>query len=332
MDATILIVDDEPTNLEALRTLLSPLYKIIVAKSGERALALAQAQPQPDLILLDIMIPGMNGFTVLSHLQSSPETRSIPVIFVTSLGDSHDERVGLELGAVDYITKPVNPAVVLARVKTQLEVKLTRDRLENQKDALLHEVYHRVGNNLNVISSLLSLQVGWIKTPEDAFAAFERARDRILAMAAVHQELYESPDHGRIVMREFVQRLCARLIGSVPGGSGLKSDFHIDDILLRIDTAVPCGMILNELFGNAVRHAFSDRDGGLVRITLLRKTGGTIVMTVEDNGNGIPEGAENGGSLGFLLVDLFVSQINGSFEIQRSGSSGTVCRVVFPDC
>ncbi len=127
----ILLVDDEPTNLRVLRTVLNDLYRLLFAKNGQEALQLA-AEHQPDLVLLDVMMPGMTGFEVCTALKANSQTQHIPVIFVTALRDEIDETQGFDVGAVDYITKPISPAVVRARVKTHLslvqaeELKKTR--------------------------------------------------------------------------------------------------------------------------------------------------------------------------------------------------------------
>lgn len=127
----ILLVDDEPTNLRVLRTVLNDLYRLLFAKNGQEALQLA-AGHQPDLVLLDVMMPGMTGYEVCTALKANSQTQHIPVIFVTALRDEIDETQGFDVGAVDYITKPISPAVVRARVKTHLslvqaeELKKTR--------------------------------------------------------------------------------------------------------------------------------------------------------------------------------------------------------------
>ncbi|MBP8227641.1 MAG: response regulator, partial [Pararheinheimera sp.] len=128
---SLLLVDDEPTNLRVLRTVLQEQYRLLFAKSGEEALQLLEKE-QADLILLDVMMPGLTGFDVCARLKVNPLTCAIPVIFVTALKDEMDETKGFEVGAVDYITKPISPAVVRARVKTHLslvqaqELKQTR--------------------------------------------------------------------------------------------------------------------------------------------------------------------------------------------------------------
>ncbi len=156
--ATILIVDDEPANLWLLTHLLRPVYQVRAANSGENALRVASSEPCPDLILLDVMMPGMNGYTVLERLRKNPVTVDIPVIFVTALTDVDDEERGLVLGAADYISKPIKPALVLARVRTQLEAKQTRDWLKDKNAILESEVSRRmVENDLTQLVSIRAL-------------------------------------------------------------------------------------------------------------------------------------------------------------------------------
>ena len=125
----ILIVDDERFNINVLNGLLSTEYKIMAATSGQQALKAARSKNQPKLILLDIMMPEMDGYEVCRQLKADEATRDIPVIFVTTMDQDDDEAKGFELGAVDYITKPIKPAIVLARVKTHMELKKQRDFL-----------------------------------------------------------------------------------------------------------------------------------------------------------------------------------------------------------
>lgn len=127
---TVLIVDDEPANISLLNEVLKTDYRIMVAKDGKRALLVAQSNPPPDLILLDIVMPELDGYEVLKRLKADEDTKNIPIIFVTSKDKDEDETKGLEMGAVDYIHKPFNPAVVKARVKAHLELKQNRDFLE----------------------------------------------------------------------------------------------------------------------------------------------------------------------------------------------------------
>jgi len=144
---TVLIVDDTPENLSILGELLQPTYRVRAANSGRRALQIAHSHPPPDLILLDVMMPDMDGYGVLAALRADPLTSQIPVIFVTAMDATEDEEHGLDCGAVDYITEPLRPAIVLARVRTQLELKRARDFLSDQNSFLEAEVAHRMGEN-----------------------------------------------------------------------------------------------------------------------------------------------------------------------------------------
>jgi putative two-component system response regulator len=140
---TILVVDDTPDNLTLMQALLKDLYKVKGANNGERALKIASAGNPPDLILLDIMMPGIDGYEVCRQLKANPATRDIPVIFLTAKTDVEDEKLGFELGAVDYITKPVSPPIVMARVHTQLTLKASADFLRDKNEFLEAEVTKR---------------------------------------------------------------------------------------------------------------------------------------------------------------------------------------------
>lgn len=126
----ILVVDDIPENIHVLAGILEDQYNVLIAASGERALKIVSMVPDIDMILLDIMMPVMDGYEVCCKLKSDEKTAGIPVIFVTALTAAENEAKGLELGAVDYITKPFNPALIKARVRNHLELKGYRDRLE----------------------------------------------------------------------------------------------------------------------------------------------------------------------------------------------------------
>lgn len=144
---TILIVDDTPENLAVLGEVLQPEYRVKAANSGASALRIATTPPYPDLILLDVMMPEMDGYEVMRQLQANPTTADIPVIFVTAMDSTEDELRGLRSGAADYITKPLHPAIVRARVRTQLEVKTARDWLKDQNTLLEAEVARRMVEN-----------------------------------------------------------------------------------------------------------------------------------------------------------------------------------------
>ncbi len=132
---TILVIDDSPENIDVLWGALNGDYRVRAAVSGEKALAIATTEPYPDLILLDIMMPGMDGYEVCRRLKADVRVRHVPVIFVTALGEVEDEAKGFAVGAVDYITKPISPMILKARVRIHLELEEARHRLAELVDA-----------------------------------------------------------------------------------------------------------------------------------------------------------------------------------------------------
>ena len=160
---TILVVDDTPENIDVLTEVLSPHYRTRVALNGEKALKIAGGETPPDLILLDIMMPGLSGYEVCRKLKLNPPTRGIPVIFVTAMSEMEDERQGLELGAVDYITKPISPSIVLARVRTHLALyDQTREleRMVKLRTAELEITRHQIVRRLGRASEFKDNETG----------------------------------------------------------------------------------------------------------------------------------------------------------------------------
>lgn len=163
---TVLVVDDTPDNLALISGLLRHLYRVVAANNGEKALAIAQGANPPDLILLDIMMPGLSGYDVCQRLKNNPATRDIPVIFLTAMTGTEDEKKGLEMGAVDFITKPVNPPIVLARVATQLQLKSVADFLKD-KNAYLEAEITRRGSQLAAIQDVTILAMASLAETRD---------------------------------------------------------------------------------------------------------------------------------------------------------------------
>ncbi|MDD4880055.1 MAG: two-component system response regulator [Gallionellaceae bacterium] len=199
---TILIVDDSPENLTVLNELLHPYYRVRAASSGQKALRIVGTPPQPDLILLDVMMPGMDGHQVFRQLRANPDTRDTPVIFVTALDSPEAEMQGLEAGAVDYITKPIVAPILLARVHNQLELKQARDRLRDQNAYLEHEVAKRMAEN-------------------DLIQA-------VSIRALAHLAETRDPETGNHILRTqgYVQELATLLQGQ-PGFSSVLNDRYI---------------------------------------------------------------------------------------------------------
>jgi putative two-component system response regulator len=163
---TVLIVDDTPDNLSLISSLLKNQYEIKVANNGDKAIKVARSDSPPDLILLDIMMPGLSGWDVCKILKEDPATRDIPVIFLTAMTATEDERRGLQLGAVDFITKPINPPILMARVATHLQVKAAADFLKDKNDYLESEVIKR-GRELSAIQDVTILAMASLAETRD---------------------------------------------------------------------------------------------------------------------------------------------------------------------
>jgi putative two-component system response regulator len=160
----LMIIDDEPINLSILNGLLSPKFLIRAFKSGQDAFNSLGFVSHPELILCDVNMPEMDGFSFAEKVKSSKLYREIPIIFITSLDSSIDEEAGFKHGAVDYITKPFTPSVVIARVEAHLEIKVARDRLKNQNVWLEKEVQNRIKENQIILDATIGVVTQLVET------------------------------------------------------------------------------------------------------------------------------------------------------------------------
>jgi putative two-component system response regulator len=203
--SSILIVDDNPDNLTVLSALLLPDYRVRAATTGEKALSIAASLPPPDLILLDVMLPDLDGYQVFARLREQPATADIPVIFVTAMDSVEAELQGLEAGAVDYISKPIVPSLVLARVRAQLELKLARDRLRGQNAWLEAEVTRRMADN-ELIQTVAIRALAHLAETRDP----ETGNHILRTQSYVHelaQGLRRHPDYGSVMDDAYVSLL-----------------------------------------------------------------------------------------------------------------------------
>jgi PAS domain S-box-containing protein len=197
-----------------------------------------------------------------------------------------------------------------------------------EKQTLLQEIHHRVKNNLNVVISLLRLQESSIDSIEKARQAFEQSRQRIYSMALVHESLYRSESLSEIDVGDYLRDLTETLIKGVNGNKSIDLAFELDPVHMNIGDAVPCGIIVNEVITNALKHAFVDHEQPAIGVT-LRNQDRFVELSVSDNGIGIPEGLTESerSSLGLTLVHLLTDQIDGELEVESIGGTRVTVRI-----
>ncbi len=212
------------------------------------------------------------------------------------------------------------------------EMEENAEKLQKEvaaKTLLLKEVHHRVKNNLNVISSLLNLQLQEVEAGKDARSAFQDSRNRIFTMAQVHERLYETENFSEIEMKPYIEHVTQELVALYNVGMAISLSTDVESISLNITTAIPFGLILNEIITNALKYAFQGREGGNIFIS-LKKKGKSAIFIVKDDGIGLPPSIDPArqDSLGLTLIHLLTDQIGGTLSI--SGESGTEIAIQFP--
>lgn len=223
--------------------------------------------------------------------------------------------------------------VAIQQARLREEREMHAQRLETslwEKEILLKEIHHRVKNNLQVISSLLSLQAKHV-TDDQVFEMFRESRDRVKSMSLAHERLYQSPDLAQIDFAAYIRDLVIHSFRSYRDRSALITlRIDADDVSPGLDTAIPCGLIINELVSNALKHAFPDNRKGEIRIGLHSENGQTI-LTVSDDGVGFPADLDfrDTDSLGLQLVTTLVEQLEGSIELDNR--EGTVFKITFTE-
>lgn len=360
---TILIVDDLPDNLDLLRALFGNKYQIQVANNGELALKIAQSQRPPELILLDISMPGMDGYEVCERLQANKSTRAIPIIFVTANNEARHEAKGFELGAVDFIIKPFNLSIVKARVKTHLELSSARKAVEKKnqelkelnatKDKFFSIIAHDLKgpfNGLIGLTSLMEKPGAMAKTDmhemctlvKNASLNLFNLLEDLLTWARIQMGKMEFKpkelNFSRVVTKTIdLLSLIAENKGVPLLVEGEKDlSFFADEQMVNA--------ILRNLISNAIK--FTNK-GGTVKIS-AHSLGENILIAVEDEGIGIGEKAlekifridqshstvgtegEKGTGLGLILCKDLVEQNGGKIHAQSKQGKGSTFSVTLP--
>jgi two-component sensor histidine kinase len=210
--------------------------------------------------------------------------------------------------------------------KTQIEVRRSEQTVRaslREKEVLLKEIHHRVKNNLQVISSLLNLQARYLPDPA-ARAIFSQSQNRVQSIALVHERLYESADLSHVDFGKYVAVLLDNIFDTHDAlGRGIAKVIDVGEVHLTVDVAIPCGLIVNELVTNALKHAFPDGRAGEVRVSLSENPEGTLNLMVADDGVGMPAGLDprNTVSLGLDLVVTFAEQLNAEVTINRENGT-----------
>lgn len=306
---TILIVDDAPDNILALSTTLREKYTIRAAPNGPRALLLARKSPPPDLILLDVLMPEMDGYAVCRQLKEDPATRAIPVIFVTALADEADELRGFNLGAVDYISKPIRPALVRARVSTHLQLRTMQQAVEDRNRALEEsarlrdDVENMTRHDLKApLSGIISLpRIISNKYDIDPFGKnllemIERAGKKMLTMINRSLDLYkmEAGTYQACIQTIDISPILFNTLSEVASGVDYANEWRVT---LNGDS-LPAGqpiwarseeMLCYPMFYNLIQNAFeASPEGGSIAVDIDDRDKSRLNIAIT-NAGAVPE-------------------------------------------
>jgi len=341
---TILVVDDEPANIHVLMGTLKSEYAILAATNGKKALEFANKTPQPDLILLDIMMPEMDGYEVCRRLKENPDTREIPVIFITAMTDIGDKTKGFELGAVDYITKPFDPREVEVRVKTHVTFKLAKEEVERHhqelkqsysalqkaetaRDSLTHMIVHDMRTPLNGIQGYIDMILILHKDKLDESVLYELKRaktntSKLIEMVSSLLDLNRL-ESGQMPVdmkeNDMVQtvRDAVQILGVQADYVNLIFEPEDNQIYGVFDVDLIRRVIVN-LLSNAIKFTAKDKD---VSIKIIRSEN-ELEISIKDSGPGIPEDLQ-----GIIFEKFGQAEVKKSQKGYSSGIGLAFCKM-----
>jgi len=337
---TLLIVDDTKGNIDLLVAILKNDYRLKIATTGEKAIEIAQYEPVPDLILLDIMMPGIDGYEVCRHLQKDEMTRDIPVIFLTAKADTKDETKGLQLGAVDYITKPINPDILKVRIKTHLQLKQNKDtisKISQEQKELIHILCHDLLNPIGFVVSILEMSKDTPEFWEEMKGHIEAAMNNsmeminlvrtIVALDENKVELELKPHSLDLLLHDSISIIQSKL-----SEKNLQLNVQIDkNITIYVERTSFINSVINNILTNAIKFSFPNSE--IYISTSAHKHKDFITLSVRDYGIGMPESliknifstskpttrkgtkGEQGTGFGMPLVKKFISHYGGNISI-----------------
>ncbi len=365
---SILIVDDVPINLSVLMQLLGSVgYKVLVATDGESAVQQAE-YAIPDMILLDVMMPGIDGFETCRRLKASPITRDIPVIFMTALSDTIDKVYGFQLGAVDYVTKPLQHEEVIARVNAHLTLhrqkqeieqlrqqeRLHYERLSQLKDQMLHTASHDLKNPLAVITTAVELLRRYNPSLD------ERTKEKLnqieVSTAYMRDLIVNLLDLARIetgvglqkqkiLVKQLLETNVAQaVILAHEKGIAVQSQYLVNDMTIYCDPLL-IGQVFQNLISNAVK--YTPQGGAPIQVS-AEKRETEVSFNIMDHGIGIPESdiphvfdkffrvntiehrTVAGTGLGLSIVREIVQQHGGSLHVESQVGIGSTFSFSLP--
>ena len=353
-DFSVLVVDDEPNNIMVISELLKDKFRVQAARSGKKAIEICTSKNQPDLILLDIMMPELDGLAVCDYLKSNPSTEHIPIIFVSALSQTDDVVKGLTIGAVDYVTKPIIPEIFLARVDIHIKQLKHKRNLNQQIDSLMETMrlrddiekmfQHDLRSPLTAIyasidsvmekSPALENEASVIRQSTQVIQSMVDNQDAIYKLENKQYEITKTP----ILVAQFLKNILYGLKHKCMQ-QGVAIRYRISDALEIQGDKQLCYTLFSNLFNNAIDAAPEHSE---VVVSASLTGANAIIITIKNDGM-IPEsiqpnffdkfvtsGKQNGSGIGTYTAKLAVDAHKGSISFTSNKEKGTVLKIELP--
>jgi two-component sensor histidine kinase len=286
-----------------------------------------------DLVIADWRLPDGDAFDLLT------DNRRFPLLIMTSHGDEQVAVKAMRAGALDYVVKSESSLLDMPRLaegairlwENVMAKELAEENLRrslDEKTVLLKEIHHRVKNNLQIVCSLLSMQIDAVANGSAAMDPLKEAHSRVVAMSLVHEYIYRSDSLADLDFSKYIAALSERLFSVYCiDPSRIRLELDVKAIHLTVNDAIPCGLVLNELLSNSLKHAFRDGRKGVIRVSFARTGSEDVELAVADDGVGLPAGfrVEESLSLGLQVVRTLTHQLGA--ELHVDGEAGATFRL-----